>query len=666
MNRNPYISILWLCLIIITSCTNKSFKKAENNYPIIPIPFTDVKLHDNFWLPRILKNTEITIPIAFKQSEETGRIKNFEVAGGLTEGTFCTKYAFDDSDVYKIMEGAAYSLMIKNDPDLEAFLDSLIFKIAAAQEDDGYIYTNRTILGDSAHEMAGPKRWSQVREHSHELYNVGHMYEAAVAHYQATGKNTFLDIAIKNADLIDREFGWGKIEKYPGHQEIEIGLVKLYRATGDPRYLDLAKFFLDVRGPDGWEYNQAHQKVIDQKEPIGHAVRALYMYSGMADVAALTGDENYLNALDVLWENIVNKKIYITGGVGQTGGNEGFGSDYELPNLTAYCETCASIANVFWNHRMFLLSGESKYIDVLERTMYNALLSGVALSGDLFFYPNPLESDSSHQRQEWFGCACCPSNISRFLPSVPGYIYASKDDEIFINLFIESETSLETANGKMTIAQQSNYPWEGEVTINIYPEYPGHHKILIRIPGWARNKLIPGNLYHYKRPLDRQVVIRINEFEIDFKIVNGYAVLDREWDVRDKIKIYFPMPVNEVLAHKNVTDNSGRFALQRGPIVFCVEDKDQKEKDIRHIVSTRSTGFTTQLEPELLNGVQTIEFYAHTILKNPDGKVKMDRAKRTIKAIPYCVWANRGLGEMIVWIPYKKKTIDLKPDETTN
>jgi len=419
MNRNPYISILWLCLIIITSCTNKSFKKAKNSYPIIPILFTDVQLHDNFWLPRILKNTEVTIPIAFKQSEETGRIKNFEIAGGLTQGTFCSKYAFDDSDVFKIMEGAAYSLMIKPNPELEAYLDSLIYKISMAQESDGYIYTNRTILGDSAHEMAGPERWSQVSEHSHELYNVGHMYEAAVAHYEVTGKTSFLDIAIKNADLIDREFGWGKIEKYPGHQEIEIGLVKLYRITGDPRYLDLAKFFLDVRGADGWEYNQAHQKVVDLQEPVGHAVRALYMYSGMADVAALTGDQAFLSAINTIWENIVNKKIYITGGVGQSGGNEGFGPDYELPNLTAYCETCASIANVFWNHRMFLLSGEAKYIDVLERTMYNALLSGVALSGNLFFYPNPLESDSSHKRKEWFGCACCPSNICRFLPSVP-------------------------------------------------------------------------------------------------------------------------------------------------------------------------------------------------------------------------------------------------------
>lgn len=654
------IILLLISITLISGCEQKK-EINQIDYLFTPVPFTQVQLHDNFWLPRILKNTEITIPIAFKQSKETGRIKNFEVAGGLTEGTFCSKYAFDDSDVFKIMEGASSSLMIKHDPALEAYLDSLIFKIAAAQENDGYIYTNRTILGDSAHKMAGPERWSQVSEHSHELYNAGHMYEAAVAHYMATGKTSFLDIAIKNADLIDREFGWGKIEKYPGHQEIEIGLVKLYRATGEKRYLYLAKFFLDVRGPDGWEYNQAHQKVVDQQEPVGHAVRALYMYSGMADMAALTGDQAYLTAINAIWENVVNKKIYITGGIGQAGGNEGFGPDYELPNITAYCETCASIANVFWNQRMFLLSGDAKYIDIMERTMYNALLSGVSLTGDRFFYPNPLESNGDDQRKEWFGCACCPSNISRFLPSVPGYIYAFKDDEIFINLFIESETSFETANGKMTIAQQSNYPWDGKVTINIYPEYPGYSKILVRIPGWARNKPVPGDLYHFKRPLDRQVVIRVNGFEIDFKIVNGYAVLDREWEDHDKIEIYFPMPVKEVLAHKNVVENEGRFALHRGPIVYCVEDKDQKDQDIKHIVSTKSTGFKTQFEPDLLNGVQTIEFTAHTVQKNLDGSVKMDRAKRTIKAIPYCVWANRGPGEMLVWIPFKKKFATPKP-----
>ncbi|MCD4695474.1 MAG: glycoside hydrolase family 127 protein [Bacteroidales bacterium] len=661
MNRKFYTPLLFLSFLVISSCKNYSSQEAISDYPFTPVPFTDVQVHDDFWLPRILKNTGVTIPIAFKQSEETGRIKNFEVAGGLTDGSFCSKYAFDDSDVFKIMEGAAYSLMIKQDKKLENYLDSLIYKIGAAQEEDGYLYTNRTILGDSAHEMAGPERWSQVSEHSHELYNVGHMYEAAVAHFQATGKRTFLNIAIKNADLIDKEFGWGKIEKYPGHQEIEIGLVKLYRVTGEKRYLDLAKFFLDVRGPDGWEYNQAHLKVIDQTEPVGHAVRALYMYSGMADVAALTGDRSYVDAIQKIWKNVVTKKMYVTGGIGQAGGNEGFGPDYELPNKTAYCETCASIANVFWNHRMFLLSGDSKYIDVLEKTLYNALLSGVSLSGDLFFYPNPLESDGQHQRKEWFGCACCPSNISRFLPSLPGYIYAQKEKQIFVNLYISSETTFETQSGVIRLSQQSNYPWDGHITINVEPENNIQQSILLRIPGWARNKPVPGDLYRFKRPLDRRAVIYVNGIKIDYKIVDGYVVLDREWKADDKIELYLPMPVKEVFAHKNVAENEGRFVLQRGPIVFCLEDKDQAEQDIKHIVSTRSTGFTTQFEPDLLNGVQTIEFFAHTILKNPDGSINKDREKRKIKAIPYCVWANRGPGEMLVWIPYRKKFVGPRP-----
>ncbi len=528
-----------------------------------------------------------------------------------------------------------------------------------AQEEDGYLYTPRTINPDKVPEYSGTERWSFL-EQSHELYNVGHMYEAAVAHFQATGKTSFLDIAIKSADLIDKEFGWGKIEMYPGHQEIEIGLVKLYRITGDKRYLDLAKFFLDVRGPDGEKYMQSHLKVMEQHEPVGHAVRALYMYSGMADVAAITGDQKYLVALDAIWENIVNKKLYITGGVGQTGGNEGFGSDYELPNLTAYCETCASIANVLWNQRMFLRSGEAKYIDVMERTMYNALLAGVSLSGDLFFYPNPLESDSSHERQKWFGCACCPSNISRFLPSFPGYIYASYQNDIYVNLYVESETTFETSSGKVTLSQKSNYPWDGLIKINLIPEHTEHFKIFLRIPGWAMNNAVPGNLYHFKRPSDKQVVIHVNGIEIDFSIKNGYAILEKEWDKNDQIELYLPMPVEEVIAHKNVKEDEGRFAIQRGPMVYCIEDKDQDSLDIKNIVSVHSTGFTTQFEPDLLNGTQTINFFAHSIYEKADGSFEMDRTKRKIKAIPYCVWANRGPNDMLVWIPYKKKNATVK------
>ena len=554
--------------------------------------------------------------------------------------------------------------MIKPDPELEAYLDSLIYKISLAQEDDGYLYTNRTIMGDSALEMAGKSRWVNESEHSHELYNAGHLYEAAVAHFQATGKRTLLDVAIKNANLIDREFGWGKIEKYPGHQEIEIGLVKLYRVTGEKKYLDLAKFFLDVRGPGGWEYNQAHLKVIDQKEPVGHAVRAMYMFSGMADVAALTGDTAYLKAIDRIWENVVTKKMYITGGIGQTGGNEGFGPDYDLPNMSAYCETCASIAEVLLNYRLFLLHGDSKYIDIMERVMYNALLSGVALSGDLFFYDNPLESAGQHERQAWFGCACCPSNISRFLPSVPGYVYAHKGDDVYINLFTESEASFETPKGKFTLTQKSNYPWEGENVIHVYPEYAGTRTIYIRIPGWARNEAVPGDLYRFEDHFDEPVVIRINGEEIKYEMEKGYALLDRKWQRGDSIEISLPMPVRKVIANEKVAENRNKFILQRGPLVYCAEGVDQEENSVLHIFADKNQEFKTGLTADFGGKITTVEFSATDVRRNLDGSLNTDDQPRIMKAIPYCFWANRGPGEMITWIPFLEEAANPFPAPT--
>ena len=400
--------------------------EVVDNAPIEPVSFNKVELNDDFWAPRIKLNHDLTIPYAFGQSEETGRIKNFEIAAGWEEGDFCSIYPFDDSDVFKIIEGASYSLQMFPDPELNAYMDEVIEKIAAAQEEDGYLYTIRTIQGDDSHDWIGSRRWEKTHILSHELYNLGHMYEAGVAHYEATGKRSLLDVCIKSADLLVKDFGWGKEETYPGHQEIEIGLVKLYRISGNQDYLDLAKFFLDVR-EGGDEYSQSHQKVIDQNEAVGHAVRANYMYTGMADVASLTDDQAYVDAIDRIWDNVVSKKLYITGGVGASGHGEAYGDNYELPNMTAYCETCAAIANVFWSHRMFLMHGDASYINVLERSLYNGVLSGLGLSGDRFFYPNPLKSRGQHQRSAWFGCACCPSNLTRFLPSIPGYMYAIQD-----------------------------------------------------------------------------------------------------------------------------------------------------------------------------------------------------------------------------------------------
>jgi len=651
-----FSSILMLITFaLMHSCTTQSSSRAsDKDYPITPIPFTAVHLQDNFWMPRILKNTEVTIPIAFKQSEETGRINNFEIAGGIKSGSFCSKYGFDDSDVYKIIEGASYSLMIKADLELEAYLDSLIYKISLAQESDGYLYTNRTIMGDSALEMAGKHRWEKIEDGSHELYNLGHLYEAAVAYYQATGKRTLLDVAIKSADLIDKEFGWGKIEKYPGHQEIEIGLVKLYRVTGDKKYLDLAKFFLDVRGPEGWEYNQAHKKVVDQHEAVGHAVRALYLYSAMADIAALTGDTAYFSAISAIWENVVNKKMYITGGIGQSGSNEGFGPDYELPNLSAYCETCASIANVFWNERMFLLTGESKYIDVMERTMYNALLSGVSLSGNRFFYPNPLESNGKVQRKAWFGCACCPSNITRFLPSVPGYIYAHRDNEIYINLYISSEAEWETEEGKIKLSQQSVYPWDGDIEITVEPEKKMSGKLMLRVPGWAMNKPVPGELYSFYSLRAEKPILKINDAESGIEPVNGYIAIEREWKPGDRISLHFDMPIRKVLASNQVIADQGRFALQRGPLVYCLEEVDNSSEILSNVITDIDGTFYNALNNNFLTGLETISFNGIISKTKLKDESIQSANEMNLTAIPYAFWANRTPGRMLVWIPYKE------------
>ena len=626
-------------MISLSGCKNQSVSDGDNT--IQPVPFTSVKVTDDLWAPRIKRNHEVTIPIAFGQSEKTGRIRNFKIAGGLEKGKFQSKYPFDDSDVFKIIEGASYSLQTFPDPALEAYLDTLIYYIGLAQEDDGYIYTYRTIMGDDSHPWIGTKRWEKTHILSHELYNIGHMYEAAVAHYQATGKRTFLDIAIKSADLVARDFGWGKIETYPGHQEIEIGLVKLYRVTGDRKYLDLAKFFLDVRG-GGEEYNQAHKKVTEQTVAVGHAVRAAYMYTGMADVATLTNDSGYVNAIDKIWQDVVYKKLYLTGGIGATGGNEGFGEPYNLPNMSAYCETCASVANIFWNYRMFLLHGSSKYYDILERTLYNGLLSGVSLSGDRFFYPNPLESSGQHKRQEWFGCACCPSNLCRFIPSVPGYVYTKTRNRLYVNLYMDNTAKIELDGQTVEVVQQTKYPWDGKVKLTISPDKPSVFKLCLRVPGWAQNEAVPGDLYRYLNNNENEIVLKINGKAKKYSPDKGYFIISRKWEKGDIVELDMPMPVRKVIAHKNVEADIDKVAIQKGPIVFCAEGIDQKDNNVLNLVYDPETPLESEYRPELLNGVQVITGEAKSTKRLP------------LTLIPYHVWANRGPGEMMVWLPTTK------------
>ena len=639
-------------LLLFSGCAKKPSTHAD--YPIQPVPFTEVKLTDNFWAPRIKRNASVTIPIAFSYCESTGRVKNFEIAAGRDTGKFQTIYPFDDSDVYKIIEGASYSLQTLPDPKLEAYLDTLIYKIGRAQEPDGYLYTNRTIAekhgGKGLHEWASKNRWEMDSVLSHELYNLGHLYEAAVAHYQATGKRTLLDIALKSADLVNKDFGYDRLKVYPGHQVIEMGLVKLYRVTGEKKYLDLARFFLDIRGPKGQVYNQANLKPVDQTEAVGHSVRATYMYSGMADIAAIENDSAYLRAITKIWGDLVYDKIYLTGGIGASGGNEGFAEPFALPNMSAYCETCASIGDIFFNQRLFLLHGQSKYIDVLEKTLYNSMLSGVSLSADRFFYPNPLESNGQHLRQAWFGCACCPSNVARFVPAIPGYIYAVTDKALYVNLFISNEANIVLGNRKVSISQKANFPWDGKVEITINPETSSKFILKIRIPGWAMNEALPGGLYKFTDQDAEPIKLLVNREVTDLKIENGYAVVSRKWKTGDKVNFEFPMPVRKVTADNRVKADEDKIAFQRGPVIYCAEWPENNTGNVLDLVIKNDATFTTEFDPSLLEGTQVIQTTGMQTKKTLDGKVVLLN-EEPVKLIPYALWNNRGAGQMMVWFP---------------
>ena len=652
-----------MLLLIVSGCN----KNSDADYPIRPVSFTSVTLTDDFWAPRIKKNADVTIPIAFSYCESSGRVKNFEIAAGLDTGTFGTIYPFDDSDVFKIIEGAAYSLQTSPDPKLDAYLDTLINIIGLAQEEDGYLYTNRTIAemhgGKGLHEWASPNRWELDSILSHELYNLGHLYEAAVAHYQATGKRSLLDIAVKSADLVDKDFGHDRVKVYPGHQVIEMGLVKLYRATGDRRYLDLAKFFLDIRGPKGEEYNQAHQKVVDQTEAVGHSVRATYMYSGMADIAAIERNSAYINAITKIWEDIVYGKIYITGGIGATGGNEGFADPFVLPNMSAYCETCASIGNIFTNHRLFLFHGDGKYMDILEKTLYNSMLSGVSLSADRFFYPNPLESNGQHERQAWFGCACCPSNVARFVPAIPGYIYGVTDKELYVSLYISNDADITLGKNKVKVSQKANFPWDGNVELSVDPEMQGTFTVLMRIPGWARNEAIPGGLYKFGDDNNETYSISVNGEAVNTELLDGYAVIKRKWKKGDRISLEFPMPVRIVVADERIKDDAGKVAIQSGPVMYCAEWPDNAEGRVLNLVIDREAGFTAEFDRGLLNGTRVITASGFQTRKTLDGKTETGE-KQQVKLIPYALWNNRGPGQMMVWLPFTTESARPLPAPT--
>ena len=632
-------------------------KKEAYGYPINPVPFTSVKVTPGtFWGQRLEASRKVTVPLAFSKCEETGRYTNFSnAAAHLKDPSKVFKVgglAFDDTDPYKTLEGAAYILQTYPDKKLEAYCDSVIDVIGTAQEPDGYLYTARTQNPQQPHEWAGDKRWSMDEDLSHELYNLGHMVEGAVAYYQATGKRKFLDIACRYADCAIREVGPnpGQMTVVPGHQIAEMAMARLYLVTGNQKYIDFAKYLLDYRGKTTikHEYSQAHKPVIEQDEAVGHAVRAAYMYAGMADVAALTGDKDYIKAIDAIWDNIVTKKYYITGGIGATSNGEAFGANYELPNMSAYCETCAAIGNVYVNHRLFLLHGDSKYYDVLERTLYNGLISGVSLEGNGFFYPNPLESMGQHQRQAWFGCACCPSNICRFIPSLPGYIYAVKDRNVYVNLFLSNKGNLAVGGKKVVLSQTTEYPWNGNIAVTIDQNAAGQFALKIRVPGWVKNQVVPSNLYQYSDGKRLNYQILVNGQRVGAISDDGYYTIDRKWNKGDKVQIHFGMEPRTVRANNKVEADRGMISVERGPLVYCAEHPDNNF-DIMGALINQNPQFRLGKGEIAGTPIQTLVTDAQTLNFNKQGRLQAE--DQTLTLIPYYAWCHRGSGKMRVWLP---------------
>lgn len=655
--KNVLTATFLTCICITGSA------QINHGYPIDPVPFTSVKVTDNFWGQRLQASREVTIPLAFSKCEETGRYENFVKAAHPSDTYKVEGFSFDDTDVYKTIEGASYSLQTYPDKKLQKYIDSVLVIVAGAQEPDGYLYTARTMNPKHPHNWAGKERWVAVENLSHEFYNLGHMIEGAVAHYQATGKRNFLDIAIKYADCVCREIGNGPQQKkyVPGHQIAEMALVKLYMVTGDKKYLDQAKFFLDTRGYTSRKdaYSQAHKPVVEQDEAVGHAVRAVYMYSGMADVAAITGDSSYIKAIDKIWDNIVSKKIYITGGIGARHAGEAFGNNYELPNLSAYCETCAAIGNVYMNYRLFLLHGDAKYFDVLERTLYNGLISGVSLDGGSFFYPNPLSSNGKYSRKPWFGCACCPSNVSRFIPSLPGYVYAVKNDQVYVNLYLSNKAELKVDKKKILLEQETSYPWNGDIRLKI-TQGNQDFTMKLRIPGWVRGNVLPGDLYSYTDNQKPVYQVSVNGQTVESDVNDGYLSIARKWKKGDVVEVHFDMIPRIVKANPKVEADHGRVAVERGPIVYCAEWPDNRF-NVHSILLNQHPQFKVTDKPELLYGIRQITTDAQALSYDKAGKLVTKDVELTL--IPYYAWAHRGEGDMEVWLPIDVSATSAQPQE---
>lgn len=653
MMMGNFLGLLLLSLLSTIALSQKTIGKLEN------INFSNVTVEDAFWKPRMEKVADITIPVCMDQTEiKTPRIRNFEITAGLRKGSFEGIF-YDDSDVFKALEAIAYSLKVKNNPEIEKRADEWIDKIAASQQPDGYINTFYTLKEPT-------KKWTDMS--MHEDYNGGHLIEAGVAYFNATGKRKLLEVAIKFADHFDALFGPGKRHWVTGHQELELALVKLYKTTGNIKYLNLADWLLSERGHKhavgytwtDWKdtaYAQDVLPVKQQTQITGHAVRAMYLYTGAADVAALTGDADYYRAMRTVWEDVVHRNMYVTGGIGSSGSNEGFSIDYDLPNEKAYCETCASVGMVFWNQRMNALSGNAQYIDVLEKVLYNSALDGLSFEGNRFFYGNPLASNGQHFRKEWFGTACCPSNIARLVASLGNYIYGFSDKDIYVNLFIGSSTSITLHDTKVAIRQTTDYPWKGKISLEVNPSKATSFAVRIRIPGWFKGEAVPGDLYRFKGNNQGALSFSVNGSPMPYLEEEGYAILEREWKMGDKISFELPMNIERVIAKTEVEAAKDRVALQRGPIIYCVEGTDNEGKAWNFVLPDQEA-IKADFDAKMLGGLMTLQFKAPTAKISEDG-FKVNTVRQKITAIPYFSWCNRGRTPMQVWLPTKMEVIKI-------
>lgn len=687
--------ILTTAFIVAASATvsakTNTTKVLANGYPYTQVPFTSVNLaHNSFWGARLQAAREVTVPLAFSKCESEHRYKNFDMAAytlkhpghpGLKTPEWDVAkimgFSFDDTDVYKTIEGASYILQTYPDKKLKAYIDSVLNIVAAAQEPDGYLYTARTINPEHPHGWSGKKRWEKEEDLSHELYNLGHMVDAACAHYQATGSHKFLDIARRYADCVCREVGSGSGQTtvVPGHQIAEMALARLYTLTGEKRYLDEAKYLLDFRGKTNFrkEYSQSHKPILEQDEAVGHAVRAGYMYAGIADVAALTQDSAYIKTVDRIWQNIYGKKVYLTGGVGALHWGEAFGKNYELPNMTAYNETCAAISMVYLNERMFLLHGESKYIDCLERTLYNGVISGMSMDGGRFFYPNPLSSDGKYAfnadntktRQPWFGCACCPSNLCRFIPSVPGYLYGVKDNNIYVNLFAANTSTIQVGGKDVVLEESTQYPWDGDIQIRVVKSAAKKANLLVRIPGWVQNQVLPSDLYKYSDTAKPAYTVSVNGKKVEAALAanKGYLPV-KNIKKGDVVRIHFDMPVRTVVANNNVKDDEGRVAVERGPIVYCAEAADNQNEPVLRAVIGKQPTFDVvdnyKIDNTETNGAPAFAVKAITTQAQmlEDGANGVSVKNQKLILIPYYAWNHRGADQMNVWFVQSLKMLD--------